>query len=252
MNKYNKYEESLIELGLKPQEAAVYLACLRLGQATVGKIADEANVQRTFVYDILDDLHKMGIASSVQMSGKMNFSVISVEQFKKIQEKKIRKFEALVPELKAFEIIVGDRPKVKFFEGKEGIMTALYDTLNLPRESEILAYATGKGLYEQEPEFAIQYIRDRVKKDINSRTIAPDTAGTRKYTDEDKKQRRITRLVPANQFDFTNEINIYGNKTLIMSMSGEFLAVIIESESVAKTQRMIFELAWLGASKVRN
>jgi hypothetical protein len=55
--------------------------------------------------------------------------------------------------------------------------------------------------------------------------------------------------VPAGQFPFTNEIDIYGNKVAILSYTGELLAVIIESESVARTQRMIFELAWLGAGK---
>lgn len=248
----DKFLSSLIDLGLKSQEAKVYLACLKLGQSTVGKISEEAGVQRTFVYDILRDLHEKGIVSSVEMRGKKHFSAISVEQFRRIQQEKFKKFEFLMPEFKAFERTVGDKPRVRFFEGKEGIMAALYDTLSLPRGSEILAYATGRGLYEEEPEFAIQYIKHRVMKGINSRAIAPDTPETRKYTNKNKQHSRTTRLVPADKFDFTNEIDIYGNKVAIMSMQGEHLAVIIESESVAKTQRMIFELAWLGAGHIQN
>jgi len=57
--------------------------------------------------------------------------------------------------------------------------------------------------------------------------------------------------VPADRFLFANEINIYGNKIAIMSMQGEYLAVIIESESVARTQRTIFELAWAGAMMMK-
>ena len=37
-----------------------------------------------------------------------------------------------------------------------------------------------------------------------------------------------------------------------MSLQGEILAVIIESESIAKTQRTIFELAWEGAEKFQK
>jgi hypothetical protein len=37
-----------------------------------------------------------------------------------------------------------------------------------------------------------------------------------------------------------------------MSLQGEILAVIIESESIAKTQRMIFGLAWIGAKQVKK
>lgn len=250
MKQYNNetiYLEVLTDLGLKPQEAKVYLACLKLGQSTVGKIAQEAGVQRTFVYDILKELHEKGIVSSVLMRGKMHFSAVSVEQFKTIQQDKFKKFESLMPELKAFEMTVGDRPRVRFYEGIDGVFAALNDTLELPVGSELLAYATGTGLYEQEGERSNEYLKKRIKRKIFARSIAPDTPGTRVFSDKNKEQLRETRLVPADKFNFTNEIDIYGNKTLIMSVQGEFLAVIIESESVAKTQRMIFELAWRGA-----
>lgn len=252
MKNQDQYLETFTDLGLKPQEAKVYLACLKLGQSTVGKIADESGVQRTFVYDILKDLHIKGIVSSVEMRGKKHFSAVSVEQFKRIQEEKFNKFVNLMPELKAFETTVGDRPKVRFYEGKQGIFAAAYDTLEIPRGSEILAYSTGKGLWSDEPEFALKYIKDRVKKGIASRAIAPDLLETKAYTDNNEEHMRNCRLVPADKFGFTNEINIYGNKVLIMSLQGELLAVMIESESVAKTQRMIFELAWLGAQSISS
>lgn len=247
-----EYIRVLVGLGLKDHEAKVYLACSKLGQSTVGKISDEAGVQRTFVYDILDDLRKQGIVSEVLLRGKKYFSAVSIEQFKMIQQEKFRRFEALIPEIKAFEMSVGDRPKVLFYEGVDGVFAALNDTLSLPVGSELLAYATGTGLYEQERERSDEYLKQRIKRKIFARSIAPNTPGTRTFTDKNKEQLRETRLVPADKFNFTNEIDIYGNKTLIMSVQGELLAVIIESESVAKTQRMIFELAWLGAKGLKK
>lgn len=241
------YLEILIDLGLRPQEAKVYLACLKLGQATVGKIALEAEVQRTFVYDILEDLHDKGLVSWVLLRGKKYFRAISAEQLKKIQEQKFRKFESIIPELKAIESTVGDRPKVSFYEGGEGIQLALLDTLNQPVGGEILAYATAEGYYSTEPEFTKEYLKKRVKKKIFCRAIGPDTEVNREYVVHDKEQMRETRLVSGKEFPFSNEIDIYGSKVAIMSLQGELLAVVIESESVAKTQRMIFELAWRGA-----
>jgi len=249
MKNQDQFLGVLTDLGLKSQEAKVYLACLKLGQSTVGKIADEAGVQRTFVYDILKDLHAKGIVSSILLRGKMHFSAISVEKFKLVQQEKFRRFEVLIPEIKALEVSVGDRPRVQFYEGIDGVFAALNDTLNLPVGSELLAYATGTGLYEQEKERSDEYLKQRIKRKIFARSIAPDTLGTRVFTNKNKEQLRETRLVPADKFNFTNEIDIYGNKVAIMSVQGEFLAVIIESESVARTQRMIFELAWLGAGK---
>jgi len=247
------YIESLVNLGLRPQEAQVYLACLKLGQATVSKIAEEAQVQRTFVYDILADLHKRGIASEVEIHGKKNYSVVSIEQFKELQLLKFKQFEALIPEFKAIQKKVGDRPRVKFYEGREGIMAALYDPLETLKAGEtIRAFANAEGFYENEPEFVNEYIKERVKRGILSQTIVVDTEETRRYVAQDKAQLRKTIGVPADKFPFTNEIDIYANKVAIMSLKGEMLAVIIESESVANTQRAIFELSWIGAQHLQK
>ena len=248
----DQYIQSLMDLGLKDHEAKVYLACLELGQATVGKIAEQSQVQRTFVYDILADLEERAIVSVVEIRSVKHFSAISAEQLKNRQLEKFEKFAGLIPDFKAFEKTVGDRPRVKFFEGPEGIKSALYDTLNQPDGNKILAYATGEGFYDSEPAFIADYLRKRIKKKIKVQAIGPDNPINRDYLAHDKEQLRQTILVPQDKFPFTNEIDIYGNKLLILSLQGELLAVIIESESVAKTQRAIFELAWLGAKGLEN
>lgn len=251
MQTNQNYIQSLIDLGLKDHEAAVYLATLKLGQATVAQIADEADVQRTFVYDILDDLQEKGLVSGVEIHGTRHYSAISIDRFTELQKKKFQAFEALLPDFKALEKSVGDRPRVRFFEGAEGIKAALYDTLDQPAGSQILAYVTAEGFYENEPEFANQYLKDRIKKKITVKAIVPDLPENRPYTKLDREQLRTTVLVPPQKFPFTNEIDIYDNKVVILSLQGELLAVIIESESITKTQRMIFELAWLGAKGLK-
>lgn len=241
------YESFFTKFGLKPQEASVYLACLQLGQTTASKISGMTGIQRTFVYDILNGLIEKGLAYSIPGKSKRYYHVVSIERFKIIQDEKLNKLGRLLPELKALEKATGDRPTVRFYEGTEGIKEALFDTLNQSSSSEILAYATGEGLYYDDPGFASEYIKRRLRKNITVRAIAPDTSATRFFTDKDKEHGRMTRLIPADRFPFTNEIDIYGNKIALISVVGEQIAVIIESESIAKTQRSIFELAWDGA-----
>ena len=246
----NKFVASFENLGLKPQEAKVYFALLKLGQARVGEICVESEIQRTYVYDILRDLQERGIVSAVEIKGRKRFNAVSIEQFRKIQLAKISRFEELMPELQSLVTTTGDRPKVQLFEGKEGFVIAQNDTLNMVRGSEIMAYSTGEGLYEDDPKMAFRYIKERMRKRIRVRSIAPDNEATRKFARENKKHLRETRLVPEDKFAFSNEINIYGDKLSILSLTGELIAVIIESESVARTQKMIFELAWLGAEQI--
>lgn len=70
----------------------------------------------------------------------------------------------------------------------------------------------------------------------------------REHQKNDRKENRVTRLVPKDKFPFSNEINIFGNKVMIASFKDQ-IGVIIESADVARTQRAIFELAWLGTEK---
>lgn len=250
MNKNeSKILDNLIEFGLKIQEAQVYLVCLKLGQSTVSRISNESLIQRTFVYDILRSLINKGLASYNIIKGVNHYSVVSIDRFKYIQGKKISKLKEMLPEIRALEHSVGDRPNVRFFEGKEGLLEAQFDTLDLPKDEEILAYAASSGLYYEDSGFAKNYIRARVKRKIHVRAIMPDSPALKTHIADNQKELRQSLIVPSNKYPFTNEIDIYGNKVAILSYTGELVAVIIESESIAKTQRMIFELAWLGAKE---
>ncbi len=248
MNRDEYYFELLTSFGLKLQEAKVYLACLKLGQATVSQIGNQAQTQRTFVYDILEDLIKKGLISSVELKGKKYFSAISIDSFHFLQKDKLERFQAFLPELRVLEKTVGDRPKVRFFEGKEGIKRAFEDTLDQPAGSEILAFSTGEGFFSEDQKFASNYIKERLIRKISVRAIAPNNPETLIFTKKDKKHKRTTKLVDNNNFPFANEIDVYGNKVAVISLTGEQMAVIIESESMAKTMGSIFELAWRGAN----
>lgn len=63
----------------------------------------------------------------------------------------------------------------------------------------------------------------------------------------------LNTLKPLTSLYIKNpgEINIFANKLAIISFK-EQMGVIIESADVAKTQRAIFELAWLGAKNIKK
>ena len=90
-----------------------------------------------------------------------------------------------------------------------------------------------------------------MERGIHLRGIAPDDAAGRKVHGEDKEKLREIRLVPARDFDFGNEINIYDRKTAICSFGSQrdLFGVIIESKEVAETQKQIFEMAWRYAGR---
>lgn len=255
MYKYDEREPYYLELltnfGLKPQEAKVYLTCLRIGQTTASKVAKEANMQRTFIYDVLDDLKKRGLVSSLEISGKKEFRAISIESLKFLMREKFERFEAFIPELKGLEAS-STSPNVRYFEGRDGIVAVLEDTLNQPEGSEILCFSNAAGFYTKDEKLQKWYVSERVKRKISMRFVAPNNPETMEYIRQDKAQKRETRAVPAQFFPFEAELDIYGNKVAIISLSNEMIGMVIESESIAKTFKMFFELSWLGVNAVKS
>jgi hypothetical protein len=137
---------------------------------------------------------------------------------------------------------------VRFFEGWEGLRKVYEDTLTA--ESELLNFANSAVVRRHWPEYDEQYVDARVKRGIRLRGISPDDEAGKRVHGEDKKKLREIRLVPAADFDFKNEINVYDHKVAICSFDSglkgdkDMFGVIIESKEVAETQRQIFEMAW--------
>ena len=52
-------------------------------------------------------------------------------------------------------------------------------------------------------------------------------------------------MISAEEYPFKIEINIYANRILIVSIKDK-MGVIIESESISPTMRMIFRMCWKG------
>lgn len=226
------------------------MALLELGESTVLPISKKADFKRTHCYEILDNLASKGLVYYFEKNNRRRYVAEDPKKIKEMMTQRLKHLDEFLPELRSIYNQSKVKPKIKFFEGEEGLLAAQYDTLTLPKDSEILAYASAGGIYYQK--VAGKYIPDRIKKNISVRALIPDTKETREITKYDREQLRTSRLLPPEKFPFTNEIDIYGNKIAIISYQKEFIAIIIESESVANTQRAIFELAWEGAEKYQK
>jgi len=243
-------KSSLIELGLTEKEANVYLALLKMGQGTVSAIARKAGIQRTTTYNILDSLVSKKLA---RISGKEPKQEYVAESpniiLKALKEKldstkeQLKKADKAIPQLKSIHNI-GQRPKVKFYEGKEGLITVYEDTLT--STEPIRAYATLDDMYKALPGYFPDYFKRRAKKNIPIRAILPLTKMAKERAKYNKEEMRTMALIPEDKYRFSPEINIYDNKVMIASWK-EKLGIIIESEEIADAMKKIYELSWEGA-----
>lgn len=240
--------QQLAEIGIEKNLAKVYLATLELGGDVVSNISYKSGTGRVNTYYILEQLSDMGLVYLAEKDNKKIYIAHSPKKLIVKEEEKLKQIKNMIPELLSFESINIVRPKVKFYEGEEGIKTLFYETLELPKGTETLAYVSYHTISEHLKDFVTNFPAKRAAQGIKQRCIAEDTEQTKQnLLLKDKQELRETRLIPKEKYPFVaDQINIFGNRMFIASLK-DMIAMVIESETVAQSQRAIFELAWLGA-----
>ena len=245
-------QKELISLGLSGEEAKVYLATLELGGTIVSAIARRAGVNRSTCYHTLDNLVEKGLVSSYQKGRVLHFTAEDPKRFMQIAEEKREKTKALIPELLAMMSTLAFKPKIRFYEGLEGIKSIFEDILTT--KDEVLGYTNLKGLGELFPDYFRQYCHKKVKNKIRTRYIAPATEEGVDMIDAyypKKFDPNLLEILMVNpkEFNFQNEIAIYSNKVAITSLNpDELIGLIVESKTFADSMKSFFDLAWLGAT----
>lgn len=249
----NDLRKSLEHIGFTQNEASVYVALLELGRGTVAKIAERAGINRTTGYSLLSALVQRGMVSSSGKGARQEYVAESpdrlVAYMKKEAEDLVANLSAassLVPELKSIHN-VSERPRVRFYEGREGLESVYEDTLT--SGETIRAYAAVDDMHKALPEYFSKYYQRRTKEGIAIRAIIPATEVGKDRALKDRSELRESALIPADRFAFSPEINIYDNKVMIASWR-EKLGIIIESAEIADAMKKTFELAWAEAKRL--
>lgn len=251
---HGEIKKKLLEIGLSGKEADVYLATLKLGRGVASKIAREAHMVRTTVYDILGLLFDKGLVTLTGKEPKQEYVAESPDKLREYilsevnkKQEDLKETESiLIPELKSIHN-VKNRPKIMFYEGEEGMKRVYEDTLT--SREPIRAYASVENMHVGLPNYFPKYYERRAGKGIFIRAIVPDSPTGRERKSLDKHEMRETALVPKNLFDFSPEINIYDDKVMIASWK-EKLGVIIKSAEIAEAMKKIYELAWSEAKRL--
>jgi len=237
-------EAEIKKLGLSDKEVKVYLAVLELGQASVAEIAAHSGVVRVTVYVILEELKKKGLVSTFLKGKKTYFSVEPPERLSnlfEIEEKRIKEsfsgLKKIIPDLKKIYESRGERPKIRFFEGSEGINSLREDILKTKTKflHQILPLdIIAKNLSER------KFQNEKVKKlyNISSKSIYYNKKG--KIFPEKSGKAEYKFL--ADKFE--TEIIIYGEKTAFINVKKKPIGIIIDDFSVSQTIKTFFEVLW--------
>ena len=241
-------EQQLIRLGLSHKEAKVYLALVELGGGTISLIAQRAHINRTTVYDVIVHLVEMGLATKAVGTKKQEYIAEPIEKLPLILEKRAetiaeqaKEAKTLVEQLRLLPKNTKGRPRIRYFDGTEGIKSLYEDSL-LSRE-HIRSFSSTDSLESFDQRYLHQYYRRRAAKRISIQAIINDVPSAHLYKKQDPELAREIRIVPKEKMDVKPEIYMYENKVAIFSLKEKF-AVLVESEDIANAFKKLYDLAW--------
>jgi len=238
----------LQECGLTESEAVVYLALLREGPSSVLDVSRATALKRPTIYLILDSLLRQGFSALVPGEKRKLFIALPPERFEEEVERRRSMIHAALPELSATYRSRTERPIVRFFESKEGILGVYRGIAREPDLREILSFVSLEAIPEEFTEAYEIFSRIYKKRDVAGREIISSDNLNPPYLEKLKGLPNYEFRLAKAKHPFLTDNVIYGRKMATFSFKKRF-ALVIESEDVVASWRSLFEMAWEEAGR---
>ncbi|MFH1030557.1 MAG: helix-turn-helix domain-containing protein [bacterium] len=240
-------QTNLENIGLTEKEAKVYLAALELGPASIQALTKKSAIKRSTVYEMIKNLKKAGLMSETIKGKRRLFIAAEPETLKRIIKQKEKMLSEIMPELKSISNIGFTKPKVMYYEGREGIREIFWDTIKIKTGMAYWISIIDELTALVGEDFVYKYIEEKAKRGlwIKSILITSKQPSNYKYLDPLTYERtlRKVRFTPK-ELDFSNTIAIYGNRVAIISTRKEGFGFVVESEDYAKSMKVFYDLLW--------
>ena len=245
----NELVESLQRIGLSDKEAKIYLALLKIGDATVKNIASEADVKRPTTYLILEELRKKGLLLKIPHTKKAIYRAKSPDDLHSFAVENIETLERVLPKI---ESITGERNPVKtlYFEGLQGLKDALnYKNKETENKTMTVFWAKLDKVSKPVLEIFKKSHNALIKNKVTVTGITPEDETGNEFRESYPADLYKVTTLPKNEYSSDISLEVVENFLRIIN-GVEMKAVIIEDKSVADSMRQIFNIVKKQVGKV--
>src|SRR3990167_1228593 len=233
-------EKYLQDIGLSDKEATVYLTLLAVEHASVLDLAKKTKIKRPTVYVVLESLSKKGLVSETTIGKKTHYHAEPPERLETFVEKRKIALEEsqktlkdIIPQIKSVARDSGERPVVKYFEGREGIISAteeLFSGLEVG-ENSVAYLIYPKDIIEElfTDKERERYRSLRISKNIKSKVLYTSDKGDKP---SDNTGDRIK--IDSSKYPLTCDISIHKDRVKIGILGKDLSGIFIRSKDFAE------------------
>ncbi len=238
--------DQLIDVGLTPGEAKVYLAMIHIGPSRVGKIVEMSGVSQSKIYNVLDRLILKGLASyNLQDNIKYFQSLEPSRLHEYIQRKEDevrRQKEALTQIISDLSknVNAAKRSTSEIFMGERSLRSAYMTLLSDSKRGDILRYFYPyPNAHENASPFYSRFYKYQKSKGLVERGIVNSDFKNSQHFKEIQKDVKLRHV----NFPLPGTIDIFADKLLIIDWK-TITGILITSSEIAGIFVDYFDSIW--------
>ncbi|HBR69392.1 MAG TPA: hypothetical protein DEA55_08470 [Rhodospirillaceae bacterium] len=247
-------------LGFSDEEVKTYLLLLELGPISGGEMSKKMGLPRPTVYGYLEKLVSGGLASTATRRSAKIFVPAPTETLRLLYKRKIedlrsleRSLDDVLPQMEKRMGMKLMRPRIQFYEGRDGMEAAIQDNLNYPNSKRLAFWSVKAAIGATSEEFFWYHNKERIRRNIQVEAIWPSnqTVDTRRYPfmGIGPAFKREGRIAPKGM-EASMGFWIYANKVLFASSRAESFCFIIESQELVETMTRLHKMVWENSTPV--
>ncbi len=245
-------QKSLIEIGLSPKEAAVYLDLVNRELPTgTTKIVRSTGLHGQFVYDALATLEEKGLVTHVTVGQRKKFSAVHPSHLMYLADRQKRLVGKVVEEL-SHKVRKNAGQDFSFYLGEEAFIANEFDELDRAEEAETWYIIVGESdkFYEIfDPKLLAEFDATRVKKRIQIQCLISTLNRPEFKSVYAPRKNFQIRILPNFGLSIVNTI-VRPHSFALTTYSDKVLTYKVTNDEVALSYRNFFTALWNIAEKV--
>ena len=236
----------LEKLNYSVNESKVYLTLIKLGSSLAGKIAKEAELDRSSTYNALKALIQRGVVSTYHENKRTIYVPENPSKILNYYQEKEEIAKKIIPKLEQQFAFKKQNSAVKLFQGYKGLKTVFQEILDSTNKGETYYVMGSEGYFTKKmPYYAPIYRKRKELKQVKTKVLIREGRDKRK-----KNKYSDYRKIPSD-VESPATINIYGDKIAIFIWDEPPQVIVIENKNVNKTLENYFKFMWKNSKKLK-